>query len=150
VKEVRLGPYRFRAVPTYLYKDDFNVTSYPFTGGLVGNELLRRFNVTLNYPQREIHLIPNNHYHDDFEYGYTGFSIYYVDGRIMVEDVIENSPAHVAGFKVDDEIVSVGKNFSNNIQQYKNLLQEPKKRIPVIVRRNDQLMLITLETASIL
>lgn len=150
VKEVKLGPYRFKSVPTYLYKDDFNVTSYPFTGGLVGNELLRRFNVTLNYPQREIHLIPNNHFHDDFEYGYTGFSIYYVDGRIMVEDIIENSPAFVAGFKVDDEIVSVGNNFSNNIQQYKNLLQEPKKRIPVIVRRKEQLMLITLETASIL
>ena len=42
IKEVKIGPYKFRSVPTYLYKDDYNVTSYPFTGGLLGNDLLRR------------------------------------------------------------------------------------------------------------
>ena len=59
IKEVRIGPYKFRSVPTYLYKDDYNVTSYPFTGGLLGNDLLRRFNMIFNYPNREIHLLPN-------------------------------------------------------------------------------------------
>lgn len=150
VKEVKLGPYRFRAVPTYLYKDDYNVTSYPYTGGLVGNELLRRFNIILNYPQREIHLLPNSHFYETFEYGYTGFSIYYIDGKIVVEDVIPNSPADIAGFKVDDVLISVSNNFSNNIQQYKNILQEPNKRIQVIVKRSEELVKITLETASIL
>ena len=66
VKEVKLGPYRFRQVPAYLYKDDYKVTSYPFTGGLVGNELLKRFNMTINYPQREIHLLPNSHFNETF------------------------------------------------------------------------------------
>src|SRR4051812_11174341 len=35
VKMVQVGNYRFRNVPTYLYKDEFNVTSYPFVGGLL-------------------------------------------------------------------------------------------------------------------
>ncbi len=137
VKEVKLGPYRFRAVPTYLYKDDYNVTSYPYTGGLVGNELLRRFNIIFNYPQREIHLLPNSHFNETFEYAYTGFGIYYIDGKIVVEDVIPNSPADKAGFKVDDVLISVSNNFSNNIQQYKNILQKPNKRIQVIVKRSE-------------
>ncbi len=59
IKEVKLGPYRFRAVPTYLYKDLYNVTNYPLTGGLIGSDIMRRFNVVINYGQKEIHLHPN-------------------------------------------------------------------------------------------
>src|SRR5690606_18352806 len=29
MKEFRLGPYRFRNVPTMIFEDEFNVTSYP-------------------------------------------------------------------------------------------------------------------------
>lgn len=150
IKEVKLGPYRFRAVPTYLYNDMYNVTSYPYTGGLIGNEILRRFNMVINYPQREINLMPNTHMNDAFEYGYTGLSIYQIDGKIIVDDAIPGSPAAEAGFQPEDEIISVGNNFSGIIQQYKNILQEPKKRIQVIVRRNDQLIQLVINTISIL
>ena len=150
VKEVKLGPFRFYQVPTYLYKDDFKVTSYPFTGGLVGNELLRRFNMTINYPQREIHLVPNSRFNESFEYGYTGFSIYYVNGRIIVDEVIKGSPADKAGFVLDDEIITVATNSSGNIQQYKDLLQEPNTKVNVIIKRKGQLQTITLYTGSIL
>jgi hypothetical protein len=150
LKEVRLGPYRFFKVPTYLYQDTYNVTSYPFSGGLVGNELLRRFNMTVNYPQREIHLAPNKHFDEPFDYAYTGLGIYVIDNKILIVDVIENSPADKAGLKADDEIMGVGNNVSNNIQQYKNLLQMPNKRIRLIVRRDNKLKEIYIQTLSIL
>lgn len=150
IKELKIGPYRFRNVPTYLYKDDFNVTSYPFAGGLIGNELLRRFNMTINYGQREIFLQPNKHYNDLFDYAYTGLGIYYIEGKIMVEDVIENSPAEKAGFKIGDEVFGIGTNLSRNIQQYKNLLLVPNHRLKVIVIRDDQVIELNLKTGTIL
>ena len=150
VREVKIGPYRFRQVPTYLYQDDNNITSYPFTGGLVGNDLLRRFNVIFNYPQREVHLLPNSHFYDQFDYAYTGLGIYYIDGKIKVIDIIEGSPAEKAGFKIDDEIISVGNNVSLDIQQYKNLLQSAYDHIKVIVKRNKELVLLSLKVKSIL
>jgi predicted metalloprotease with PDZ domain len=137
-------------VPTYLYKDDYNVTSYPFAGGLLGNELLRRFNMTINYGQREIHLLPNGHFNEMFDYTYTGLGFYNIDGKIVVEDVIAGSPADKAGFKVGDEIYSMGNNFSHNIQQYKNVLLIPNQRIKIIVMRNKVLLELNLKTASIL
>jgi hypothetical protein len=149
IKEVKVGPYRFRAVPTYLYKDDYNVTSYPFTGGLLGNDLLRRFNMTFNYPNREIHLQPNSHFNEDFDYAYTGLGIYYVNGKIMVEDVIAGSPADKAHFKVNDEILAVNKNLSLNLQIYKAILQKPFEAINVLIRRNGILKELTLNTISI-
>lgn len=149
VKELKIGPYHFYNVPTYLYKDVFNVTSYPFTGGLIGNDLLRRFNMIINYPHREIHLLPNGRFKEPFDYTYTGLGVYYVDGKIMVEDVIKDSPADKAGFKIGDEVFGVGVNFSHNILQYKNLLQVPNERVKVIVIRNQQPFLLNLYTISI-
>ncbi len=150
VREVKIGPYRFRQVPTYLYQDENNITSYPFTGGLIGSEILRRFNLILNYPQREIHLQPNARFEDQFDYAYTGLGIYYIAGKNIVVDVIKNSPAAKGGFKIDDEIISVGNNFSGNIQQYKNLLQVPNEKIKIIVKRDKALLELTIRTKSIL
>lgn len=149
IKEVKLGPYKFRDVPTYLYKDDYNVTSYPFTGGLIGNDLLRRFNMTFNYPDREIHLLPNNHFNEDFDYAYSGLSIYYIEGKIVVDDVIKGSPADIAKFKPNDVLMVVDRNVSNNIQTYKNILQKSNQNIKVIVRREGLLVELNLFTISI-
>jgi hypothetical protein len=149
IKEVKVGPYRFRAVPTYLYKDDYNVTSYPFTAGLLGNDLLRRFNMTFNYPNHEIHLQPNSHFNEDFDYAYTGLGIYFVNGKIMVEDVIAGSPADKAHFKAGDEILAVNKNLSLNLQVYKAILQRPFESIPILIRRDGILKEITINTISI-
>lgn len=149
IREVKIGPYRFRSVPAYLYKDDYNVTSYPFTGGLLGNDLLRRFNMVFNYPNREIHLMPNGHFDERFDYAYTGLGIYYNDGKIIVEDVIEGSPADKAKFKVNDEIIAVNKNFSRNIQAYKNIMQTPFASIKIIIKRDAVLKELTLNTKSI-
>ena len=149
VKEVKIGPYKFKNVPTYLYKDDYNVTAYPNVGGLIGNDLLRRFNLILNYPKREIHLLPNSHYGDSFDYAYTGMAIYLIDGKILIEDIISGSPAEKAGCKVGDEIIAVDKNFSYDIQQYKAILLTANEQIKIVVKREGQLVLLGLKPKSI-
>jgi len=150
MKEVKMGLYKFKHVPTYLFKDDLNVISYPVSGGLVGNEILRRFNLIVNYTQKEIHLNPNQYFSAPFEYGYTGLSIALINDRIVVEDVIAESPAAVAGFQIGDEIISVDNRFSENLQQFKNLLQEPDIIIKSIVKRADILMELQMKTICIL
>ena len=150
VKMIQLGKYRFRNVPTYLYNDEYNVTSYPIVGGLLGNDLLRRFNLILNYPKREIHLLPNIHFSDQFDYTYIGMATYYINGNILVDDVIKKSPADKAGIIKDDIIIAINNNFSNNIMQYKDILQTEKHKIKIIVSRNGQLKQLVLKPKSIL
>lgn len=150
IKHVKFGKYRFRKVPTYLYKDDYNVTSYPFVGGLVGNDLLRRFNMIINYPKKEIHFLPNKSFSEPFDYAYSGLAIYFVDGEVRVEDIIDNSPADVAGLQLGDVIVGVNNNFSNNIQAYKTALQNVNQKVKLIIRRNDKLEELYIKPISIL
>jgi predicted aspartyl protease len=149
IRELKVGPYRFHHVPTYIFDDAFNVTSYPNNCGLVGNDILRRFNVVLNYDRRTICLTPNSHYRDLFDYSYSGLSIYWEDGVVVVGDVMPGSPAEKAGLLVDDIMVAVNTNFSNNIQTYKGLLQNAGEKVTMIIRRKGQLMSLTMKVKSI-
>ncbi len=150
IREFRLGPYRFRKVPAYVFDDEFNVTSYPYLGGLIGNDLLRRFNVIINYAKKDIHLLPNSHFRDPFDYAYTGLGFYFYDGEIRVTDIMKGSPAENAGFKLDDIIVAIDNNFSKSIQTYKNLLQSQGRKLKILVYRDGAPLMLTLKVKSIL
>lgn len=149
MKEVKIGPYRFRRVPTHILDDEFNATSYPYVGGLIGNDILRRFNLVINYMKKEIHLKPNGHFNESFDYSYTGMSLYYVDGKIMIDDVIKGSPADIAGFQKDDIVLGIGNDLTNNITQYKNLLQSAGERLKVILLRNKKPIIISFRVGRI-
>lgn len=150
IKEIKLGPYRFRSVPVYIFDDIYNVTSYPYLGGLIGNDILRRFNVILNYDKRDIYLTPNSHFDDPFDYAYAGIELYLIDGYILVGDVAKGSPAESAGMLEGDVVVAVNKNFSQNLNQFKIALQAANEKIKIIVRRNGLLKEIEFKIKSIL
>lgn len=149
IKELKLGPYRFRNIPVYVFDDVNNVTSYPYMGGLIGNDILRRFNVILNYPRSDIYIIPNSHYGDSFDYSYSGIELYFMQGLIIIGDVAKNSPAEEAGIKEGDEVIAVNNNFSQNLNQYKIALQAPNEKVKLILRRDSEMKEIEFKVRSI-
>jgi len=150
IQEFRIGNYSFRNVPTYLFDDTYNVTSYPYLGGMIGNDLLRRFNLTLNYAKKEIYLLPNTHYRDVFDYSYTGLIIYLINGQVEVTDVIKGSPAEKAGFQRGDVILGINNNMGNNLQLFRELLKAIGTRAFVLIRRDNELAVKKLPIKSIL
>ena len=149
IRELRLGPYRFRNVPTLVFDDIYNVTSYPFLGGLIGNEILRRFNVILNYDKKDIYLVPNHHFNEPFDYSYPGMELYFVNGQIIVGDVSRNSPAEKAGIKEGDIVIAIDKNFNQNLNQYKIALQTSNRNVQLIIKRDNELIEIRFRISSI-
>jgi C-terminal processing protease CtpA/Prc len=119
-------------------------------GGLIGNDLLRRFNVTFNYPQQEIFIKPNRHYIDSFDYSYTGLGMYTIDGVVTVTDIMKKSPAEEAGFQEGDIILAVENNISNNIQTYKALLQNPRTRVKILILRKGSPDVLYMRIKSVL
>jgi hypothetical protein len=150
IKELRFGPYRFKNIPTYLFEDEYNVTSYPSLAGLIGNDIFRRFNIILNYEKKIFHLTPNSHFRDPFDYSYTGLGLYWEDGEIRVGDVMKDSPADKAGFKVDDVVVGINNNMSQNLDLYKSMLQNTGDKIRILVSRPDGTVELNLKVKSIL
>jgi predicted metalloprotease with PDZ domain len=150
VKEIKIGKYKFKRVPAHIFKDEYNVTAYPQLGGLIGNDVLRRFNLVINYGQKEIHLKPNTHFKESFDYSYNGLGIYLVNGQVTIEDVLKDSPGEKAGLIPGDIIMAIDNNMSGSIQSYKNLLQDVGAKLRIVIFRNGELLVKRLKVASIL
>jgi S1-C subfamily serine protease len=130
-------------------KTTYNVTSYPLLGGLIGNDILRRFNVVLNYPEQSIHIKPNSHFNEGFDYSYTGLGIYQIDGEIRVIDVMPGSPGDKAGFLPGDVIFSVETNASKNIQAYKSLFQNSIGKMRIVIFRDQKPLILVMDIKDI-
>lgn len=150
MREVKIGPYKFRNVPTFIFDDENNVTSYPYMGGLIGNDILRRFNIILNYAKGDIFIIPNRHFNETFDYSYSGIELYFINGLIIIGDVAKGSPGEAVGLKEGDEVIAINKNFSQNLNQYKIALQVPGEKVKVVFRRDGRLMEVEFKVKSIL
>lgn len=152
VREMRLGPYKFRNVPAYIYNDRENALGYPSAAGLIGNDILRRFNWVLNYSKKEMNLHPNRNFYDEFDYAYTGLGIYQVDSVIMITDVITRSPGERAGLLPGDVIISADNVLSTgyNIAQIKAALQNTKRELHIIFLRGGDIRDTYIKVESIL
>ncbi|MCX8019708.1 MAG: aspartyl protease family protein [Chitinophagaceae bacterium] len=150
IRELKIGPYRFRNVPSLIFNDTFNITSYPQMAGLLGNDILRRFNIYLNYPAREIFISPNTHFYDAFDYSYSGLELYMMNDKIIIGDVARGSPAEEAGLQQGDEIIAINQFFNQNLSQYKLALQVPDQRVKIIFRRNEKLYEVSFKVKNIL
>lgn len=150
VKSASVGPFKFRKVPVYIFQDDYNVTAYPQMAGIIGNDILRRFNVILNYPDQAIFLRPNGKFADPFDYSYTGLGIYLVGDEVTIIDIVKGSPGDVAGFKTGDIIKAIDNNFTKNIQLFKAAMQIAGAKLKVLIFRDGTPQILTLDVKNIL
>jgi hypothetical protein len=150
IKEVKIGPYKFRNVPSFIFNDEFNVTAYPQMGGILGNDIMRRFNIILNYAKGDIYITPNQHFSELFDYSYSGLELYLINGKIIVGDVAPGSPAEIAGILEGDIVLAVNKSFNQNLNQYKIALQTSNEKVKLILRRDDTIFELMLKVKSIL
>ncbi|HAA11864.1 MAG TPA: hypothetical protein DCE41_09265 [Cytophagales bacterium] len=147
-------------IPSFtLQKNTFNevLTSFPnrneyldivkSTGrdGSLGSEILRRFEVTFDYPNESIYFSRNVDYGDPFQYNMSGLSIIRnvkTDlPSYLVENVVENSPASEVDIREGDEILRVNGLSREDISlnQINFLLKSREgKRIRLVIRRDGE------------
>jgi hypothetical protein len=115
VQQVKIGP--FTLINVIASYPDFEEGGAKATetgrNGSVGADLLRHFDVTIDYANNKIYLKPNSNYKLPFEHDMSGLEVYIEEGksnRFYVERIEPNSPGTTAGILVGDEIVSVNFN----------------------------------------
>jgi hypothetical protein len=150
IREFKLGPYKFKDVPVCIFDDRGNVTDYPYCAGLIGNELLRRFNLILNYGKGEIYLMPNSHFSDPFDYAYTGIELCYVKGLNLIGDITAGSPAEIAGLKEGDVVLGINDIVGHSLSEFKDALMKSTGKIRMIIIREGKIMEFRFKIKSIL
>jgi predicted aspartyl protease len=85
--------------------------------GLIGNDVLERFTVTLDYRSQRVLLERNGRFDEPFFRDRSGLQIARKqDGRIMIVNVVPESPAARAGLRPGDVIVKIDRMRSENIK----------------------------------
>jgi hypothetical protein len=119
--------------------------------GNIGGELLRRFVVTINYPEEYMALKPiRKAMKETFEHDMSGMDLRAKGvqfNEYIIDKVIEDSPASEAGLRKDDLLVFIN-NISaktlNMTEIYKLLQKKEGKEIDLIVNRNGKLVFTRL------
>jgi hypothetical protein len=89
--------------------DTSNVTG---RNGIIGNDILNRFTVIIDYIHHQIYLKPNKDFRQAFEYDKSGLMLLAggVDlNHFYVQHIIKNSPASEADIHVDDRLLSINR-----------------------------------------
>ena len=110
VAALRLGGLELHDVITALYGDSAGVMSGNGSWiGNIGGDVLRRFTVFLDYRHKRIILEPHAATGEPFEADMSGvaFTLPTGSGRIVVSDILRNSPASEAGLAPGDTVVAI-------------------------------------------
>jgi hypothetical protein len=113
IKSIQIGPYSFdELIVSFQDLDDPMVENVTKTrNGIIGNQILRKFNVIIDFPANRVFLKPNRFFNKRIRYDRSGLTIFAVGQNLdqyIVQDVIRGSPADEAGIRVGDRIVRIG------------------------------------------
>jgi hypothetical protein len=148
IYRVELGTFVQQNVITYFQTLDSvqNIEHLNKRNGLVGNTLLSRFHVLLDYQNATLWLKPSRHFKSEFVYDRSGLNLIASGAtfnRFIVQAVIPGSPAAEADFRKGDEIVRVGlmpASFTSLADLQRIFQKKVGKKLKVVVRRDGQLL----------
>jgi hypothetical protein len=138
-----IGRHEFAGVPASIAFAETGALSWPRVIGILGNGILKRFNMFIDLQQQRIFLEPNWLYHEVFEVNCSGLELVMDDTlhKVIVDHVYVTSPADEAGLKVGDEIVQIDGARASYLQlpRIRSMLSQDGDKIEVLVNREGKL-----------
>lgn len=113
IQKISLGAADFNNIITsFQHLDSLSLTQNAQINrhGLVGNQILSRFELMIDYPGSLLYLKKDKSFDDDFNYDRSGLTILAVGHDLkdfLINSVLEGSPAELAGFQQGDKIKKI-------------------------------------------
>jgi Trypsin-like serine proteases, typically periplasmic, contain C-terminal PDZ domain len=145
LKQLRFGNYSFNHIPVNFSTTNSGASATDSIDGVIGFDLIKRFNVVLDYENKFIKLIPNKHFRSEFDFNLTGLNLRTKDNQVVVFGVMDFSPAKSAGIKEGDLVISVdGKSFTSSAD-LRNYLKGSHKTKTFVIKRGGELLQIAVK-----
>ncbi len=151
IQKIRFGRYEMANIlASFPDSTSFGMklVDMPERQGNVGCELLRRFNVTFNYPDRYIVMKPIKRLmREEFEHDMSGLELKAKGERFRtyyVEKTVDGSPADLAGLREGDELLFINNSSASDLtisDIYKVLQTGEGKEVSLLIRRSGQIII---------
>ncbi len=145
VDKLQFGPdFEFSSLITSFQNLNPNLDPevYRHRNGLIGNPILERFELVLDFVHSTMYLKPGKNYDKEFEYDKSGLVIYAFGNDLSnyyIKDVIEGSPAYNAGIRKGDMIKKIGiwpAGFYSLGGILRKLKSKKNRKIKMVLERN--------------
>ena len=132
IKSLTIGTYTFDGkVPICISTDKDGVSSYEDYLGILGNDIINRFNIILDYSSKRLYLKPNDLYHKEFITAVSPVKLALIDGKIVISDVIEGTMAYHCGLREGQTVISINGLANQSIQAYRKMLLDENNEVEI-------------------
>lgn len=132
IKSLEIATYKFEGkLPITISSDKAGVSSYSGYLGILGSEIINRFNIILDYSTLKLYLKPNELYHKEFVTAVSPIKLSLIDGAIIISGVTEGTEAYLKGLREGQTIVSINGITTSGIEKYRKMLLETNKVVVV-------------------
>jgi hypothetical protein len=149
-----ISDHEFSTPPVTMAIAEAGASSWSGPMGILGNGVLKHFNVFIDLQQKRMSLEPNRLYRDQFEVNCSGVELVTDDAfqRVIIDHIYTGSPAHEAGLKVGDEIVQInGANVSDfQLPQIRSILSQDGEEVKILIDREGELRSYTLKLRALI
>jgi len=137
--DLSISEYEFSSIPANIAIAEAGALSWAGPMGILGNGVLKHFNVFIDLQQEMMSLEPNRLYHDQFEVNCSGLELVTDDAfqKVIIDHIYAGSPAGEAGLEIGDEIVQInGANVSDfQLPQIRSMLNQDGEEIEILIDR---------------
>jgi hypothetical protein len=152
--DLNIGEYEFSILPANIAIAEAGALSWSGPMGILGNGVLKHFNVFIDLQQQMMSLETNRLYYDRFEVNCSGLELVTDDAfqKVIIDHVYAGSPAEEAGLEVDDEIVQInGANVSDfQLPQIRSMLSQDGEEVEILIDREGELRSYTLKLQALI
>ena len=153
-RSMAFGPYRWTdPMVSVSHATEGAFASEEFAGN-VGNRILERFRVTLDYDGRRVWLEPGARYRERDSFTRAGALLVREDGRVTARSVLPGSPAARAGLREGDEVTAVdGRAVGDwNVRELEELFErgDPGRRVALAVKRDGAPLVLVMTLREML
>jgi hypothetical protein len=110
VQALRLGPHVLRDPVVAFPADETGALADPRFAGIIGADILSRFEVIIDYRRSRLVLLPNASFDDPFEFDMLGAIFAYPvegTGDLTIDSIYDGSPAALAGLAPGDVVEAI-------------------------------------------
>jgi hypothetical protein len=146
IRHVQMGSSRL-SIPVCNFQELNKLSDSTFINGrngLLGSEILSRFNFIIDFTKEKMYVQPNRFFKEAFTYDRSGITLIASGSDLrhfIVQDILENSPASETALKVGDEIRNLN-GFPTQMFTLASMNDKLQgkigKRIRLTVRRNGE------------
>ena len=154
VKTLSFDGFEFSELPIGISQVSQGIQSNGHVSGIIGNKLLKKFNILFDYPGGKLYFEKSQYFDDPVTVNCSGMDIQMNEdmSAILIHQIIEGGPASDLGIDVNDELVSINgkKAMDLSLVEIEQMLKKAGETVTLMVRKKGPAKEYKLELKSLL